>query len=51
MTDRYAVDVFQRLLNERPELIPEELHGASQTRAANDRCYPKPAVRVAGLGR
>jgi dGTPase len=44
MTDRYAVDVFDRLKKERPEIIPEAFHDASQTRVANEHSYPKPVV-------
>lgn len=44
MTDRYAVDVFERLKNERPEIIPAQFHDASQNRVANERSYPKPIV-------
>lgn len=49
MTDRYAVDVFERLVAERPGLIPDDCRDASQSRAATERCYPKPSL--AGLGR
>ena len=44
MTDRYAVDVFDRLKKDRPELSPQAFHDASQTRVANEHSYPKPVV-------
>lgn len=46
MTDRFAVDLFDRLVKERPELIPARYRGASQSAAADPECYPKPAVHV-----
>lgn len=45
MTDRFAVDLYDRLDKERPELIPEAYRGASQAAAADATCYPKPVSR------
>lgn len=42
MTDRYAVDVFTRLVTEHPEKLPAECLEASQAKAANPQCYPRP---------
>lgn len=50
MTDRFAVDLFDRLVKERPELIPEQYRNASQSAAADPGHYPKPPVVVRRMG-
>lgn len=46
MTDRFAVDLFDRLVRERPEIIPSRYRDASQSAAADPGHYPKPSVKV-----
>lgn len=52
MTDRYAVEVFEQIRRDRPNLLPARCRDARQASAAHDRqCYPQPSSVSRGTGR